>query len=124
MRDLRHLFFPPTPRCAACGSFDVGYAVASGRGRLYSFSVVHHPQVPGFRYPLVVGVVELDVGVRMVADLVGCPREQVQVGMPLDVEWLDSHPAQVDGATDSRGSISLPQFRPATPPRCTDTVLA
>ncbi|HEU5033834.1 MAG TPA: MaoC family dehydratase N-terminal domain-containing protein [Mycobacteriales bacterium] len=129
----RRVFFPPAPRCAACGSFEMGYAVASGRGTLHSFTVVHHPQVPGFRYPLVVGLVELeppDTGgpggsaVRIVADLVGVRPDQVEVGMPLEVDWLDSHPAQVDGATDSRGPITVPQFRPATPRRREDTVVA
>jgi uncharacterized OB-fold protein/acyl dehydratase len=118
------LFFPPSPRCSDCGSFDMGYAVASGRATLYSFTVVHHPQVPGFRYPLVVALAELDEGVRFVADLVGVRPDQVEIGLPLEVEWLDSHPALVDGATDSRGPISIPQFRPATPARRTDTVAA
>ncbi|HWB65815.1 MAG TPA: OB-fold domain-containing protein [Mycobacteriales bacterium] len=115
------LTFPPTPRCVECGSFDRGYVVGSGRGRLHSFTVVHHPQVPGFRYPLPVGLIELDEGPRMLADLVGVAPAQLRVGMPVEVEWLDSHHAQVDGATDSRGPISLPQFRPATPERRTTT---
>jgi len=118
------LFFPSSPRCSACGSFDIGYVVSTGRGTLYSHVTVHHPQVPGFRYPLVVGLVELDEGVRFVADLVGVTSAQAVVGMPLELEWLDSHPALVDGATDSRGPISLPQFRPATPQRREDTVSA
>jgi uncharacterized OB-fold protein/acyl dehydratase len=122
------VFFPPSPRCSACGAFDMGYVVASGRGTLYSFTVVHHPQVPGFRYPLVVGLAELEVGdgrtVRFLADLVGVPPEQVEIGMPVEVEWLDSHPSAVDGATDSRGPITVPQFVPATPPRREDTVTA
>jgi uncharacterized protein len=118
------LFFPPSPRCSECGSFDIGYQVASGRATLYSFTVVHHPQVPGFRYPLVVALAELHEGVRFLADLVGVRPDQVEIGMPLEVDWLDSHPAQVDGATDSRGPISIPQFRPATPPRRADTVAA
>ena len=118
------LFFPPSPRCSECGSFDMGYTVASGRATLYSFTVVHHPQVPGFRYPLVVGLAALDEGPRFVADLIGVRPDQVEIGMPLQVEWLDSHPAQVEGATDSRGPISIPQFRPATPLRRTDTLAA
>jgi uncharacterized OB-fold protein/acyl dehydratase len=117
-------FFPPSPRCSACGSLDMGYVVSSGRGTLYSHVTVHHPQVPGFSYPLVVGVVELEEGVRFVADMVGVTPAQATVGMPLEVEWLDSHPAQVEGATDSRGPISLPQFRPATPARRTETLAA
>jgi uncharacterized protein len=116
------LVFPPSPRCAACGAFDLGYAIGSGRGRLYSYTVVHHPQVPGFRYPLPVGLVELDEGPRMVADIVGVAAEHLSVGMRLEVDWLDSHPALVDGATDSRGPVTLPQFRPVAPTRRVDTV--
>ena len=122
------LFFPPLPRCSACGSFDIGYAVSSGRGTVYSFTVVHHPQVPGFRYPLVTALVELEPldgqTVRFVADMVGVRNDNVEIGMPVEIEWLDSHPALVDGATDSRGPISLPQFRPATPKRREQTLAA
>jgi uncharacterized OB-fold protein len=117
-------FFPPTPRCATCGAFDIGYTIGAGRGTLYSFNVVHHPQVGGFRYPLPVGLVELEEGPRIVADLVGVEADQLQIGMPLEVEWLDSHPALVEGATDSRGPISVPQFRPATPRRREETLSA
>ena len=122
------LFFPPLPRCAECGSFEIGYAVASGRGTVYSYTVVHYPQVPGFRYPVVTALVELEPidgqVVRFVADMVGVTSDTVTIGMPVELEWLDSHPAQVEGATDSRGPISLPQFRPATPVRREDTVTA
>ena len=122
------LFFPPLPRCSECGSFDIGYAVASGRGTVYSYTVVHHPQVPGFRYPLVTALVELEpldgATIRFVADMVGVAPDAVVIGMPVELEWLDSHPALVDGATDSRGPISLPQFRPATPVRRDDTLTA
>ena len=111
------LFFPPSPRCSECGAFDMGYAVGSGRGTIYSYTVVHHPQVNGFTYPLVVGLVELEEGVRFLADLVGVKPDQVEIGMPVEIEWLDSHPALVEGATDSRGPITIPQFRPATPAR-------
>jgi uncharacterized protein len=115
------LVFPPSPRCVACGAFDMGFTVASGQGTLYAVVAVHHPQVPGFRYPLAVGLVELAEGTRLVTDLVGVTADQVTIGMPLEVTWLDSHPALVEGATDARGSITLPRFRPATPARRTDT---
>jgi uncharacterized OB-fold protein/acyl dehydratase len=117
----RRIFFPSSPRCAECGSFDMGYFVSSGRGTLYSHVAVHYPQVPGFAYPVVVGLVELEGGARMVADLVGLTREQCEIGMPLDVDWLDSHPALEPGETGAQGPITLPRFRPATPERRTDT---
>ena len=123
-RACRELHNPPTPRCWHCGSFDMGWIVSSGRGRLYSFAVPHYPQANGFRYPVLGGLVELEEGVRVVSNIVSASREQLRVGMELEVTWLDSHPAQVEGATDSRGPISLPQFRPATPTRREETIPA
>lgn len=80
---LRH---PPTPSCPQCRSLEWEPAELSGRGTLYSFVVVHHPQVPAFDYPLVVGLAELDEGVRLVADLVGVAPDEVRIGMPIVVE--------------------------------------
>jgi uncharacterized OB-fold protein/acyl dehydratase len=117
-------YFPPTPRCWRCGSFDMGHVVASGRARLYSWAAPHHPQAAGFRYPVVVGLVELEEGTRLVTEIVSCQRRFLAIGMPLEVCWLDSHPALLEGATDSRGAITLPQFRPARPPRREDTLTA
>lgn len=122
------VFFPPSPRCADCGSFDMTVVAVEGNGSLYSWTAVHQPQVPGFRYPLVVGVVELEVPesrpVRMVGDVVGADPGSLRVGMPLELEWLDSHPALVPGAFDASGPISLPQWRPATPTRRETTLRA
>ncbi len=77
----------------------------------------HYPQVPGFKYPVIVGLVELEEGPRLVSNIVGVDRDQLEIGMPLEVTWLDTHPALVEGATDSRGPITIPQFRPAAPAR-------
>jgi len=79
--------------------------------------VPHYPQVPGFKYPVIVGLVELEEGPRLVSNIVGVDRDQLEIGMPLEVTWLDTHPALVEGATDSRGPITIPQFRPAAPAR-------
>jgi hypothetical protein len=100
----------------------MGHIVATGRGHLYSWAAPHYPQANGFRYPVLVGLVELEEGVRLVSNIVACQRRDLEVGMPLEVCWLDTHPALVEGATDSRGSVSIPQFRPACPPRRPDTL--
>jgi hypothetical protein len=68
-----------------------------------------------------VGLIELDEGPRMVSDLVGISGDQLQIGMRLEVDWLDSHEALSPGATGSEGPISLPRFRPAAPDRRTET---
>jgi uncharacterized protein len=93
---------PPTPVCPACGSFDRGVVEASGRGRVHSFVVNHHPQVPGFTYPLVVAVVDLEEGVRLITNVVGVDPADVRIGMAVEVELVP-----VDD------ELTLPMFRPA-----------
>jgi uncharacterized OB-fold protein len=95
---LRH---PPRPACAVCRSFEWDTVTASGKGTVYSYVVVHHPQVPAFDYPLPIAVVELEEGTRLVADLVGVEPEAVRIGMPVDVEFV---------AVDDE--LTLPMFRP------------
>jgi uncharacterized protein len=96
---LRH---PPRPACASCGSFEWDTIGASGRGTVYSYVVVHHPQVPGFDYPLSIAVVELEEGTRLVADLVGVDPADVRIGMPVVAEMV---------AVDDE--LTIPMFRPA-----------
>ena len=97
---LRH---PPGPRCPECGSYDWDTQEATGRGRVYSFVVNHYPQVPAFDYPLAVGLIELEEGTRLVANIVGRDPSDITVGMPVDVEWLDLDP-----------DLTLPAFKPAS----------
>jgi uncharacterized OB-fold protein/acyl dehydratase len=100
--DCGALEHPPTVRCLTCGSTNRGYLVASGRGHLYSYVVAHHPQVPSFDYPLNIGLVELEEGIRLVTNVVSCTDEQLEIGMPVELCLLDSH-----------DDITLHQFRPA-----------
>jgi uncharacterized protein len=77
---LRH---PPGPMCPSCGATEPKYVVASGRGEVFSFVVHHHPPVPGRALPFVVALVQLEEGVRMLAELVDLPPEEVRVGLPV-----------------------------------------
>ena len=104
--------YPPLVRNPKTGEMPTTpqWKVSSGKGTLYSYAVPHYPQVPAFDYPLLVGLVELDEGVRLVSNIVGCTREQLEVGMPLEVCWLKAD-----------NDVLLPQFRPARPPARTTT---
>jgi uncharacterized OB-fold protein len=96
---LRH---PPLPACANCGSLEWDTVESSGHGTLYSFVVVHYPQVPSFEYPLPIGLIELEEGTRVVADLGGVEREDITIGMPVRAEFVDFDE-----------ELSLPVFVPA-----------
>ena len=79
---LRH---PPLPACGNCGSLEWDTVESSGRGTLYSYVVVHYPQVPAFEYPLPIGLIELEEGTRVVANLEGVEPDDITIGMPLQV---------------------------------------
>jgi len=95
---LRH---PPRPMCAECRSYEWDVVDASGRGTVYSFVVNHYPQVPAFDYPLAVGLIQLEEGTRLVANVIGVDPSEIQIGTPVEVEWVDHDP-----------DLSLPAFRP------------
>ncbi len=95
---LRH---PPRPGCPYCRSLDWGTVVSTGRGTVFSFVVVHHPQAPGFEYPLPVVLVELEEGTRLVSNISGVDPEDLEIGMKVAVDF---HSYADD--------LTLPVFRP------------
>jgi len=63
--------FPAMPGCCYCGASGCEVVRASGRGRLYSWVVVHHAfnaQLAD-QVPYAIGTVELEEGCRLVARL-------------------------------------------------------
>ena len=81
---LRH---PPGPSCPACHAHDRSYVVASGRGTVFSYVVHRHPPVPGRELPIVLALVDLEEGTRLLAEVVDCDPEKVDVGMPVQVDF-------------------------------------
>lgn len=65
-----HIMYP-RHRCIACGSADLGWTVASGRGQLHTFTVVRAVAPTGFEdeLPYGLGVVKLEEGVQLLARL-------------------------------------------------------
>jgi succinate dehydrogenase/fumarate reductase flavoprotein subunit/uncharacterized OB-fold protein len=82
---LRH---PPGPACPRCHSLAWEVAELSGRGTVYSFIVQHHPLPPGFTQPAVVGLIELEEGLRMVSNILAAP-EAITIGDPVEVVFVE-----------------------------------
>ncbi|MFC4853623.1 bifunctional MaoC family dehydratase N-terminal/OB-fold nucleic acid binding domain-containing protein [Actinophytocola glycyrrhizae] len=83
--ELRH---PPGPMCPSCNETRPGHVVASGLGEVYSYVVHHHPPVPGHTPPFVVALVELEEGVRLLAEL-AVPPEEVHIGLPVRIGFVE-----------------------------------
>ncbi|MES9522804.1 Zn-ribbon domain-containing OB-fold protein [Streptomyces capoamus] len=84
----------PREFCPHCWSEEVSWEEASGRAVLYTWSTVHHNDLPPFtgRVPYVAAVVDLAEGPRMMTELVDCPADAVRAGMPLEPAFRDGVP--------------------------------
>ena len=93
---------PPRRRCAACASVDVSWELASGRGRVFSWTVTHRPIDPAFTPPYAIVIAELDEGPRLVGNLRGVEPAGLALDLPVMVE--------LERISDA---VGLVWFRPA-----------
>jgi uncharacterized OB-fold protein len=96
--------FYPRGICSDCWSTDIRWVPSSGRGTVWTFTVTRQNRTPGFaeEVPYVLALVELEEGVKMFSNIVGCDPGDVTVGMPVEATFIR--------ATDQ---ISVPYFKPA-----------
>jgi uncharacterized protein len=92
---------PPQPRCGRCGSRSFAWKESGGRGKIWSFVVVHAPTLPAFQEltPFPVILVELDdaPGVRLLGNLGAAegaeintvPAHEYDIGTPVRVSFRD-----------------------------------
>lgn len=101
----RHWIHAPALLCPACGSRDLGFEQVSGKGTLFSWTVIKEAPAPGFkdRVPLIVGLIELAEQPHLLlpANVLGVEPEDLKLGMELMVEFERVNE-----------ECSLPQFRP------------
>src|SRR5882757_4534719 len=85
--DCGHYSWTPHPGCRTCLSDNIGWTPVSGRGTIYSFTVVHRgPGAFDFDVPYVVVLGELIEQPRpclVLGNLVGTPSEELYIGMPI-----------------------------------------
>ena len=97
------LIWYPRRFCPFCAGTDVSWAEVSGRGTVYSYTIIRRGS-GAFRHagPYVLAYVELDEGPRMLTNVVGADPESVHVGQPVHVVFDDTG----DGE-------AIPRFAPA-----------
>lgn len=83
--------FLPRTICPHCLSTSLVWKPVSGRGKVYATTTQHHPPSPGFKddVPFNISLVELDEGVRMMTNVVGCAVQDVKIGMRVEVVYDD-----------------------------------
>lgn len=97
--DCGRFRMPPTPFCPHCRSQRIDWRELSGRGILYSYTIVARAIMPEMAdsIPYVPALVDLPdaPGTRLITNVVGSPLDRLRIGAPLRVTWLDTD----DGVT-------------------------
>ena len=96
-RTWRHV---PRELCAECGAGGWEWAMSSGKGTVFTWTVAARPMHPAFDAPLATVVIEMAEGVRVVSEVVDCPPDELEIGMPVTVTY--------DAVTPE---LTLPKFR-------------
>ena len=88
--------------CINCYSQELSWQKVSGKGTVTNVTIVHQPPYPAFDdiAPYALVLVQLDEGVRMMSNVIGCPPDDVHIGMPVKVTF------------EQRGDVALPMFVP------------
>ncbi len=96
--------FYPRGVCKHCLGSRLEWFDSAGRGKVHTFTIAYRAPHPGFAddVPFVLAIVELDDGVRMMSNIVGCKPDAVRIDMPVRVVFEQLTP-----------EIALPQFTPA-----------
>lgn len=95
--------FYPRAICTSCGG-DPEWEEASGRGTVYTFTVIRQQGAKPFRdeLPYVVAMIKLDEGPMMMGNITGCEVDVVTVGMPVEAYVVVAAPG-----------VGVPFWRPA-----------
>ena len=93
----------PHALCVNCMSPDLELVPVSGRGTVYTYTVIRSPQ-PAFKglEPYVVANVELDEGVRMMANVLTDDVDSIGIGTKVRLVYQEIASGQ-----------KIPQFEPA-----------
>jgi uncharacterized OB-fold protein len=95
----------PRPICPFCHSSDTAWEESSGRGTIYTYTIVHRGPGPwASASPYVAAYVQLEEGPRMMTNIVDCDPATLEIGQAVELIFH-----KVDDES------SIPRFRPAQP---------
>jgi uncharacterized OB-fold protein len=98
------LYRGPSRLVCDCGSSDHVWTDVSGRGEIFSYTVVHRAPDPAFRaeVPYIVAIVRLEEGPHLLSNVVECGPDDARIGMPVHAVFERVAP-----------DVGMVRFRPA-----------
>jgi hypothetical protein len=104
--DCARFHHPPKPICPSCWSSSLTPTEVSGRGVIHLTILLHQgPPAPDVDYakaphPVVTVELEEQAELRFTSTVIDCPLEEVRIGLPVELAWID------------RFGAPFPVFRP------------
>ncbi|MGH2493871.1 MAG: Zn-ribbon domain-containing OB-fold protein [Ktedonobacteraceae bacterium] len=97
----RYQFYPRL-YCMQCGSDKLSWKQASGRGVIYSYTIIRQNKSPEFMHdtPYNVALIQLEEGPRLMSNIIDAAPDALRVDLPVMVVF--------DPVSDT---ISVPRFR-------------
>jgi len=81
-------YYYPRAHCPECLSSDVEWQESSGRGTVYSYTILSRIDGwPDDDLPLVAAFVELEEGPRVMTNIVGCDPDNINIGGAVEVQF-------------------------------------
>ena len=98
----KYIFYPKI-YCTYCFSEDLEWVQSSGKGIIYSYTVVMNNPVSSFMddIPFVIAIVELNERVRMLSHIVGYDDMEIKCDMEVEVIFEELN-----------DQFTIPKFRP------------
>lgn len=88
-QDCDNSFFSPQTLCPQCQSDNWKFRESSGKGSIYSFTIVHRPPDNAYPTPYIIIDVELEEKWRMYSRLLECSPSEVHIGQPVEVSFQE-----------------------------------
>jgi uncharacterized OB-fold protein len=97
------IIYYPRSACPVCLSTEYKWIELSGRGKVYSYSIVWKPGHPAFDSftPIILAAIELEEGPMMISNVINCAVDAIHINMPVVATYVQIN-----------STISLPKFQP------------
>ncbi|MFC9555243.1 Zn-ribbon domain-containing OB-fold protein [Rhodococcus sp. NPDC056960] len=87
--DCLRSFFTPQLICPHCLGEKWSYQISTGRGIVYSSTVVHRSPSPALQAPYELAIVDLDEGWQLLTNIVPAGPGPARIGARVEVSWVD-----------------------------------
>ncbi len=82
------VFFPPRRVCDKCRGESFETVKLPREGKLASYSTVHvTTNAFADESPIIVGIIELDGGTKLTAQVADCEQDELEIGAPVRIEF-------------------------------------